>query len=276
MPIDTAKTSMDETHTNTLTKGIVAKSTAVVLTVSMSIAAALTPGKTLAASNSARALENPLVPFSATYRIGNNVVHAGNARVELEQREDDEWHYSLSTKPTGLFKLAGKGYVTESSTFSVIDDNNQSILEPKSYKFRQDNENKRAIDATFNWGQMQLYFSRGADNKQTTLSAATLDRMTMILTLMSTLKVDFESFTLEVFDGGRIKQLQIANEGTEILTTSLGALEAVRVKTSNVESSRRATVTWFAPALNNLPVQIEQHKDGKLVARLSVSDYTQQ
>lgn len=273
MQINTANIRKGANHSNRLVVGIAAKSKTLALT--LSIGAALCSVTSLAKSETTRTLETPLVPFSATYSVGNNSVQAGNARVVLEQRSENEWAYSLNTKPTGLFKLAGKGYVSETSNFTIVNKNNQSILQPNTYKYRQDNEKKRAVDATFNWGQRQLYFSRGEENKQTAISTETLDRMTMTLTMMSTLNEDFDSTTLEVFDGGRIKQLQLLNEGTEILSTRLGTLDTVRVKTSNIESSRRVTLTWFAPALNNLPVRIEQHKEGKLVARLSVSEYAQ-
>jgi len=248
---------------------------ALTLMLSISATAALAFHSTDAHSESAWALEKPLVPYTASYVVGNDLVQAGKAHVELKQNDNDQWLYSLTTEPMGLFKLAGRGYVTESSIFAVVDQDNTLVIQPKSYKFRQDNEKKRAVDATFNWGQMQLYSSRGTKNTQAPLTAATLDRMTMTITMMSTLKSDFEDYTLNVYDGGRIKQVQLVNEGTESIKTRLGQLETIRVKTRSLKSSRRETLTWLAPALNNLPVQIEQIKEGKLVARLSVSEYTQ-
>lgn len=227
-------------------------------------------------SDTAWVLDRPLVPYSASYVVGNDIVQAGKARVVLDNIDASEWNYTLTTEPMGLFKLAGKGHVLEISTFDIVNQSNGPTIQPKSYKYRQDNEKKRSIDATFNWGQSQLYFSRGANNTQASLNADTLDRMTMTVAMMSRLTADFESFNLNVFDGGRIKQLQLVNEGTENLETRLGDLVTVRVKTRNLASSRRETITWFAPSLNNLPVQIEQIKDGKLVARLSVSEYTEQ
>lgn len=266
---------MNDTDVYKATCQFAAKSRGLAISLSLCALSAFPAVSALADTESAWVLDRPLVPFSATYAVGNDLVEAGNARVELERTDADVWNYSLKTEPQGLFKLAGKGYVLEVASFAVVEQNIGPTIQPKSYKFRQDNQQKRAIDATFNWDQMQLYFSRGVDNAQEALNADTLDRMTMTITMMSTLQPDFENYTLNVFDGGRIKQVLLVNEGTENIKTSLGDLETVRVRTSNLASNRRQTITWFAPKLNNLPVRIEQIKDGKLVARLSVRQYEQ-
>lgn len=274
LPI-TANPTMNNSQTIEPARGFAAKFGNLALTL-WCIATTFFPAAFATAdADTAWVLEQSLAPFSASYAVGNDVLQAGKASVMLDKNGANEWVYTLTTEPMGLFKLAGKGRILETSTFAIVDQNNGPIIQPKSYKYRQDNEQKRAIDATFNWGQMQLYFSRGANNTQATLNADTLDRMSMTITLMNKLTTDFESFNLNVFDGGRIKQLQVVNEGTESLSTNLGELTTIRVKTHNLSSSRRETITWFAPALQNLPVQIEQKKDGKLVARLSVSEYTE-
>ena len=219
-------------------------------------------------------LDKPLVPFTASYSVGNNTVIAGQAEIELRQTESgSEWHYALSTRPTGLFRLAGRGRVQESATFEIVNENNRSILKPKSYKFRQDNELKRAIDATFIWDQKQLYFKRGDENAAADLNTNTLDRLTMTVAMMSILNPEFSTINMPIFDGGRLKEVQLVNEGIETIKTALGDVETVRVRTGNVAGSKRETITWFAPSMNNLPVRIEQLKEGGLVARLSVSQY---
>lgn len=220
-------------------------------------------------------LERPLVPFEAQYTVGNDVINvAGRANIELVQSgSENEWSYSLNTQPAGLFKLTGKGRVQESATFEIVDENNTSTLRPKRYKFRQDNEHRRSIDATFIWEQRQLYFNRGDDNDTSDLALNTLDRMTMTVVMMSNLTTDLTSTTMEIFDGGRLKQVRLVNEGTDELKTVLGTVEAVRVRSRSSAGSTRETITWFAPSLNNIPVRIEQLKNGELVARLSISLY---
>jgi len=199
------------------------------------------------------------------------VRHGGD--VALKRGDDTEWTYSLVTRPIGLFKLAGKGHVQESTTFDVVSLDGKSILQPKLYSFRQDKQYKREVDATFNWDQSQIYYRRGNNKTTGNLNANTLDRMTMTVAMMSTLTPDFKRLTLSVFDGGKLKEVELINEGSETINTSLGKLLAVKVRTRTVGGSSRETLTWFAPSMNNIPVRIEQIKRGELVARLSISRY---
>ena len=237
-------------------------------------AATLFSQNAIADDSQAWTLERPLVPFTARYLVGNNSVVAGQADIELAQlNSGNEWHYSLSTKPTGLFRLAGKGRVQESATFQVVANDSASILRPHSYEFRQDNEQKRAVDATFIWEQKRLYFKRGNNNGAEDIASNTLDRMTMTVAMMSNLDTKFDTITMAIFDGGKLKEVLLTNEGNETINTQLGDVETVRVRTRSSAGSTRETITWFAPSLNNIPVRIEQLKNGGLVARLSINQY---
>jgi len=228
----------------------------------------------LAEDTEAWSLDRPLVPFKARYSVGNNTLVAGRADIELTQIEPSmEWQYSLTTKPTGLFRLTGKGNLQESARFQIVDENNALFIQPKTYTFRQDNKQSRAIDATFIWSQKQLYFKRGDDNGVINTSANTLDRMTMIVAMMSNLTAESDTVIMSSFDSGKLKELQLANEGLETIKTALGDVETVRVRRTNLAGSTRETITWFAPSLNYVPVRIEQLKNGDLVARLSISEY---
>ncbi len=227
-----------------------------------------------AASNQPWALETPLVAYHATYSVGNDMLEAGEATVSLTRLDKPgQWQYSLNTRPTGLFKIAGRGHLQETAVFSVVQNNDALVLQPETYQFRQDNEKKRAVDATFNWQQREIYFQRGNNQSTDVLQDNTLDRMSMTVAMMSNLTPDFQNFTLDVFDSGQIKQMEMINEGGETLRTKLGTLETVRIRTRNVAGSSRETLTWFAPSMNNLPVRIEQQKNGDLVARLSIENY---
>jgi len=193
------------------------------LLVSVMVAAfTLSPTAFANGPDTAWSLGKPLVPYSARYTVGNDLVEAGQADVALKRGDDTEWTYSLVTRPIGLFKLAGKGHVQESTTFDVVSLDGKSILQPKLYSFRQDKQYKREVDATFNWDQSQIYYRRGNNKTTGNLNANTLDRMTMTVAMMSTLTPDFKRLTLSVFDGGKLKEVELINEGSETINTSLG------------------------------------------------------
>ena len=50
---------------------------------------------------------------------------------------------------------------------------------------------------------------------------------------------------------------------------SMSKIETIRIRSENAGSVRH-TLTWFAPELDYIPIKIEQHKRGDLVARLTL------
>ncbi len=213
-----------------------------------------------------------ITPFEVEYDVGNNLITAGSAKLSLKQ-QGDEWIYSLNTLPAGIFKLTGKGRIQEISVMTI---SNQQ-LQPKRYTYRQDETAKRSVDAWFNWENNELTYRRKGVESTEPLKDPILDRLSVTLSVREQLRSGFEQAAVQVFDNGRIKTIVFTNEGTETLSTKLGRQEAIKVKSYHKEGTRkRVTTTWFAPALDYVPVVIEQHKEGKLVARLTISKLNNQ
>jgi len=212
----------------------------------------------------------PLLPFEVVYDVGNNLINAGSANLSLK-REGDEWIYNLTTRPTGVFKLTGKGKIQETSVFTIVKsaDDNMRVF-PKRYSYRQDEEARRSVDAWFNWDSNELTYKSRGEEATESFSDPVLDRLSVTLKVMNELKHrPFKEAKLTVFDSGRIKRVLFINEGPETVSTNVGTIETIRVRSENVGSVRH-TVTWFAPDLDYIPVKIEQHKRGDLVARLTL------
>ena len=210
-----------------------------------------------------------IAPFEVVYEVGNNLITAGTARLSLSQ-EGDLWNYSLNTKPRGVFKLAGKGRITEYSIFRLAEKDDAIELQPQVYQFRQDNERRRAVDASFDWENNSISYSyRGVDTTEN-ISEPVLDRLSVTLVIMNALRNDFDKAEMQIFDNGKIKAVSFTNDGTEVLKTPLGMIETVRVINRNATGGSRETTTWFAPSLDYVPVKIEQRKRDELVARLSL------
>jgi len=208
-------------------------------------------------------------PFEVEYDVGNNMISAGSATLQLA-KQGDEWIYSLKTTPTGVFKLTGKGRIQEVSVFSVSETTDKLQLNPQKYTYRQDKETRRSVDAWFD--KNQLTYKRRGEEFTESFSDPVLDRLSVTLTVMDELKKNnFEKATLQVFDNGKVKTMLFANEGSETVDTRMGPLETVRVRSNAVGGATRHTTTWFAPALDFVPVKIEQYKRDKLVARLTLT-----
>jgi len=212
-----------------------------------------------------------LSPFEVTYTVGNDLLSAGSATLALVEQDAGLWTYTLRTRPTGVFKLTGKGNIEETSLLEFPERDDGFALQPRSYTYRQDEEKRRAVDATFDREAGVLEWTRRGKNGEFPLDEPVLDRLSVTLAVMSALRQGEQRTQYQVFDSGRLKTVIFEDEGTETLETSLGTLETVRVLRSNADGSSRSTVTWFAPTLDYMPVKIEQFKRDELVARLTLT-----
>ena len=210
-----------------------------------------------------------IAPFEAVYEVGNNLIKAGTAKLSLT-RNNDLWTYTLKTSPRGVLKLAGKGKIEEQSTFRIQREDGELLIEPQTYRFRQDNEKRRQVDATFDWQNRTMTHSYRGIEETETFDEPVIDRLSATLLMMNLLRHGFESAELQVFDTGRMKSVAFNNIGMETLDTPLGEIETFRVINNKVDDDVRRTTTWFAPSLDYIPVKIEQLKRGKLVARLNL------
>jgi len=187
-------------------------------------------------------------------------------------KDGDEWVYSLRTKPTGVFKLTGKGKIQETSVFVAAPSSNKLEIQTQQYTYRQDKEAKRSVDASFDWNNNALTYQRRGREETLSFSEPVVDRFAVTLAIIDELKQgDFKEVTLKVFDNGTIKTTLFTNEGVETVKTRLGTHQAIRVKSIEAGGAVRYISTWFAPDLNYLPVKIEQYKRDKLVARLKLT-----
>jgi len=220
---------------------------------------------------SAHAQPVEFAPFEVEYEVGNNHINAGSAVLQLAQ-EGDEWIYSLKTRPTGVFKLTGKGKIQEVSVFTVSSAPQSLKISPQRYTYRQDKETRRSVDAWFDWNKNQLTYERRGEQATEAIDGPLLDRLSVTLKVMDELQRDgFDQKQLKVFDNGRVKTMLFTNEGVETVKTLMGKLETIRVRSNAVGGATRHTTTWFAPELGFVPVKIEQFKRKKLVARLTLS-----
>ena len=220
-------------------------------------------------------LARDIAPFEVVYDVGNNLITAGSARLSLA-RDGRDWVYSLATKPTGVFKLTGKGRIRETSVIRVVPTEDGAApdgpvrLQPQSYSYRQDDEKRRSVDAAFDWDARTLGWTYRGESAEGELTDPVLDRLSVTLAVMNLLRQGFEELELEVFDSGEIKTMSFVNEGVETLETKMGAVETVRVRGRNADGGSRSTRTWFAPSLDYVPVRIEQRKRDELVARMNL------
>ena len=234
------------------------------------LAAILVTLCSIGSANAQTIKRGDIAPFEVVYSVGNNLITAGKATLSLKQ-EDAHWVYSLSTRPSGVFKLTGKGKISEVSTLNLVVQEDGIQLQSLDYRYRQDDERRRSVDAAFDWEARSLTFQKRGEEKTETFDDPVIDRLSVTLYVMNALRNGFDRLELQVFDNGEIKTVEFINEGTELLKTRLGELETIKVMNRKVGGSSRRTTTWFAPSLDYIPAKIEQVKRDELVARLSLT-----
>lgn len=212
--------------------------------------------------------ETEFPSFVLEYVVGNDSVTAGTASLSLS-KYDDIWTYSLRTRPTGFFKLLGRGTVDESSTFRYTDEKQMRLL---NYTFRQDGDSRRSVDANFNCEKNILVSIYRGVSEVHNIDCDVKDRLIVTLDIIRLLKNGLSKTKLPVYGRGAINTYTFTVVGKEKLDTKFGMLETLKVLSeADNNAKNRVTATWFAPALDYFPVLIEQHKNGELVARMQLS-----
>ena len=229
-------------------------------------------GAALPASQAAAQYVEPdeIAPFEIVYSVSNHILNAGTAKLVL-MREENFWSYSLTTKPRGILKLAGKGHIREFSTLRFADVDGDIEFHTQTYLYRQDKERRRSVDARFDWDARNISYTYRGEQSTETFEQPVIDRLSATLLIMDTLrKGGFTSTVLNVFDNGDIKDVTFKHDGVETLDTPLGKIETIRVINFSGTGGNRETITWFAPSLDYVPVKIEHSKRGDLVVRLKL------
>ncbi len=210
-------------------------------------------------------------PYSAEYQLGNGALDIGRTSMQLEKL-DDHWRFASQTRATGVMKLLMEGEVHERSDFTLTTEGIRLL----NYAFRDENKSRRDTSASTDWAAGTLAFSyRGRRGTLPLEDIESLhDRLSsgiavMLALIDERLREGGEALRLEVFDGNEIKPMRFAVTGREHIDTPQGEVEALRVERLRGEGRRR-TLTWYAPSLDYVPVRIEQHKDDKLVVRMSL------
>jgi len=96
------------------------------------------------------------------------------------------------------------------------------------------------------------------------LTSAVHDRLTTDLLVMQSLSADDPLERFQIVEKNAVRDYELTYRGEETVEVPAGRFAAVKYLRQRVGSSR-ATLIWFAPAVNYLPVKLEQLKRGKPV-----------
>ena len=184
----------------------------------------------------------------------------GTLRAKLENKEGI-YTYSLKTEPTGFWKLIANGSINESSAFKVIDEK----IRPINYKLIDTiRRNKRESLVEFDWSKKEIngfYKDRVIDVK---LEEDILTRILLQIEIMHQKQRNSLKESYLIIDRDEIKKIDISssNSGGKI-SVPFGSYEVIEVSHRS-KGSNRINTFWLAPALDFIPIRLEQTEDNKV------------
>ena len=208
-----------------------------------------------------------LPTFAATYRLEYKGSRVGESVVSMRPAvENHGYVYEARTEPKGLARFIRGGTIVERSRFRLT----EAGLEPVEFEF-DDGTRKGKDDNTvsFDTNSASATSVYRGETHRFDLEGPTLDRLLSQFALMRDMAGGDPADSYTVLDRDRLKVYLVSRLRTETVATPAGSYEAVVLHRQR-EGSSRATLMWFAPALDWLPVRIRQTKDGKTVTEMSL------
>jgi hypothetical protein len=184
----------------------------------------------------------------------------GTLRAKLENKEGI-YTYSLKTEPTGFWKLIANGSINESSAFEIVDEK----IRPIDYKMIDTiRRNKRESRIEFDWSRKVIngfYKDRAIDIK---LEEDILTRILLQIEIMHQKKRNSLKESYLIIDRDEIKEINISssNSGKKI-SVPFGSYDVIEVSHRS-KKSKRINTLWLAPALDFIPIKLEQTEDNKV------------
>jgi len=203
--------------------------------------------------------------FSLTYELTAGVLTLGEMQRTLSFDETTQRYvYDSYSKPTGYAKLFTSNNLKERSEWII----HNNRLRPLIYTYDRTKSaftKERHIKMRFDWEKSRVITSVNDDPWSLNIPEGTIDKLLYHLAVVYDLKNDQAILEYDVADGGKMRQYRFERLGHETLTTELGQFDTIKLKLPG----KRDTFIWCAPALDYLPVKLEQsEKRGTLLMRI--------
>ena len=207
-----------------------------------------------------------LTPHRAEYKVKIAVI-SGQLNTEL-RRTDDGYIAQHVIKATGLARMLTRGTIDVSSTFVTASDG----VKPVAYHAIDTITDEPEHHIRFDWSTNQASGTVGEDLVQLQLDGISYDAVSIQYELMHDLLNGGPGAEYVIFEVDKMRPVKVSNTGTKTVTTNAGSFDVVGIQHHREDKSRTTTL-WCAPELDYLPVIIEQHRDGKLKFRATLTNY---
>lgn len=197
-----------------------------------------------------------LRPFETRYAFLWHDMNAGSASFELKRLSAQEWTYTSSTEPRGLFKLFSAATANLQSRMSIGPEG----VRPLHFTARQGSSGSQTADLTFDWDKLRVSGRVEGINVDTALRAGVQDDLSVQVALIQALAAGKMPQGIALFDKSGIRDYEYTRVGEAQLHTPLGDIPTVIYRSHRANSSR-STRFWCAPSYGYIPLRAEQQHD---------------
>ncbi|WP_444909000.1 DUF3108 domain-containing protein [Microbulbifer sp. TRSA005] len=198
---------------------------------------------------STQSLASQLEPFKATYTARYNGISVTATR-ELTGQEGS-WRLDFNT-----FALFAS--IKEYSRFISQDGN----ITPYHYEYRRKGLGRdRGTILSFEPDKGMVFNVSNPERDMENVSPNILDKLSYQMQLTLDVAAGKENLQYEVADGKKIRKYTFAKEGTEVVKTPMGKVEAIKVRRVRDADSERETTVWIAPQWNYALVKLVQREE---------------
>jgi len=207
-----------------------------------------------------------VTPYKAEYKALIKLIPV-QVDVTLRDAGDGTYVFKSDIHTRSWASLFG-GNVAETSRFRVVENG----VEPLEYEKRDRiSDDEKDISTRFEGEGSAVSIYRGKE-KRLEHDGPLVDLLTLRYVLSYDLSREQLAERYDIVDGkGRLKEIEVSDLGLETVETGIGPMRARKLQYAAVDDP--VYTVWAAPELDYQLVRIEQHKNGKLRASLTLDSY---
>ena len=208
----------------------------------------------------------PFQPYQATYAVTRGNSEIGRVEVELSQREDGLWRYSIESQATAWYVRMLGISTTETSWSQWYRD---GVLPLTYHHVSREPGSDRFWQHSYDWQEMQTDTRTHEGDFSVPLENGVVDPLSLRLAAVVRITEqapDFESFTAQVLERDEIEQQEYRHVGMEMLEIDGRCYRTVVFKRFRKQGSSRNYTAWHAESLGWMPVRIAHEDDGKPIS----------
>lgn len=211
-----------------------------------------------------------VLPFEAGYELFRQGSKYGEGKRQLQSLGDGQFSIELKSHLEWLIFSDDRH---ELSKFKM----GPEIIQPIEYKYvRKGTGKDKKLRATFNSDGSLDVKPLPKKQPETTWQLGTMDELTLHLQVQQDLIAGKEKFSYNIISsGGKLRKYNMEVIGQEIISTSLGRFNAIKVARIYETNKHTSLHAWFVPELNHTLARLWRIKKGVEQYDLVIKSYKQ-